>query len=150
MKNNFLGDLLVSYIDGKHWTVIEGFTYRLCQPDGQQFVSIPKGFITDFASFPLGIIFKSPGGKWDKAAIVHDVIYKTARVSVEGKSPRLVTRGEADAIFKEAMTVAGVGWFPKHVIYSGVRLGGWRAWKKHRDAEREERERDADSVEKAS
>jgi hypothetical protein len=138
--NNFLGDLLIAYIDGKRWRVVEGFTYRLCQPDGVQYVSIPRGFITDFASFPLGIVFKSPGGRWDKAAVVHDVLYKTGVVSVDGRSagrsdPRPITRGEADAIFKEAMTVAGVGWFPKQIIYAGVRVGGWKAWNAHRKAE---------------
>lgn len=133
--NNFLGDLLVGYIDGKHWRVVEGFTYRLCAPDGLQFVHIGRGFVTDFASMPLGIVFKSPGGKWDKPAIVHDCLYKTALVSVEGGPPRQVTRAECDEIFKEAMGVAGVNWLAKQVIYRGVRLGGWRAWGQHRKAE---------------
>lgn len=134
--NNFLGDLLVEYIDGKRWRVFEGFTYRLCQPDGVQYVRIGRGFITDFASMPLGIIFKSPGGKWDKPAVVHDCLYKTAYVSVDGQDdPRPITRGEADDIFKEAMGVAGVNWFAKQIIYAGVRTSGWRAWGEHRKAE---------------
>lgn len=136
MRNNFLGDLLIAYIDGTRWKVVEGFTYRLCQPDGVQFVRIERGFITDFASFPLGIFMRSPGGKWDKAAVVHDCLYKTARVSVENKQePRIVTRGEADAIFLEAMEVAGVDWLRRRIIYAGVRVGGWRAWNQHRKAE---------------
>lgn len=134
--NGFLGDLLVGYIDGKRWKVAQGFTYRLCQPDGVQFVRIPTGFVTDFASMPLGVVFKSPGGRWDKPAIVHDVLYKTMQVSVEGKAePRIVTRGEADAIFKEAMEVAGVNWVSRQIIYAGVRAGGWRAWNQHRKAD---------------
>lgn len=137
-RNNFLGDLLVGYIDGKHWRVLEAFTYRLCEPTGAQYVRIERGFVTDFASMPLNIIFRSPGGKWDKPAVVHDCLYKTARVSVEGHDDqRPVTRGEADAIFLEAMEVAGVDWFRRRIIYAGVRVGGWRAWQAHRKAEQE-------------
>lgn len=136
--NNFLGDLLVGYIDGKRWLVAEEFTYRLCQPDGVQFVRIPRGFVTDFASMPLNVIFRSPGGKWDKPAVVHDCLYKTASVSVEGKQePRPITREEADAIFNEAMEVAGVDPVRRWIIYRGVRLGGGRAWNQHRKAEQD-------------
>lgn len=135
MMNNFLGDLLVGYIDGKRWRVEQGFTYRLCQPNGLQFVRIERGFVTDFASMPLNVVFRSPGGKWDKPAVVHDCLYKTARVSVEGGEPRIVTRGECDDIFREAMDVAGVNWLTRQIIWSGVRVGGWRAWRKHREAE---------------
>lgn len=133
--NGFLSDLLVGYIDGKRWRVVEGFTYRLVQPDGVQYVEIGKGFITDFASMPLNVIFRSPGGKWDKPAVVHDCVYKTGYVSVDGGPNKPVTRGEADAIFKEAMGVAGVNWLSKQIIYAGVRAGGWRAWAQHRKAE---------------
>lgn len=134
--NNFLGDLLVAYIDGTRWRVLESFTYRLCEPDGVQFVHIERGFITDFASMPLNIIFRSPGGKWDKPAVVHDCLYKTGHVSVDGRpEPRPITRGEADSIFLEAMEVAGVDWLRRRIIYAGVRVGGWRAWKEHRNAD---------------
>lgn len=131
--NNFLGDLLVGYIDGKRWRVLETFTYRLCQADGVQFVHIGRGFITDFASMPLNVIFRSPGGKWDKPAVVHDCLYKAGCVSVQGQEePRIITRGEADAIFLEAMEVASVDWLRRRIIYAGVRVGGWRAWNAHR------------------
>lgn len=134
--NNFLGDLLVGYIDGKRWKVLESFTYRLCEPSGVQFVRIERGFITDFASMPLNVIFRSPGGKWDKPSVIHDCMYKTAYVSVEGQDePRPITRGEADDIFLEAMEVAGVDWLRRRIIYAGVRVGGWRAWNAHRKAD---------------
>ncbi len=138
--NNFLGDLIVQYQDdGKRWKVLEGFTYRLVHEKGEQYVHIPKGFITDFASFPLQTFMHSPGGKWDKAAIVHDVLYKTARISCEHGPDRTVTRGEADDILLEAMEVAGVDWFRRRIIYAGVRVGGWRAWNAHRKAEADAR-----------
>ena len=129
--NNFLGDLLVKYIDGELWQVVEGFSYRIGDPNGRAYVRVPKGFITDFASMPLGIVFKSPGGKWDKPAVVHDVCYKRGYVDTD-RTRKTITRKDADDIFKEAMAVAGVHWFARQIIYAGVRLGGWRVWDNHR------------------
>jgi hypothetical protein len=91
--------------------------------------------VTDFASLPLGVFIKSPGGKWDKPAIIHDELYKTPLVAVAGGTAREVTRAQADAIFLEAMDASGVNWFTKRIIYSGVRVGGWKAWNAHRKAE---------------
>ncbi len=48
---NFNGDLLVKYIDGTRWEVAETFTYRL----GREYVRIARGFVTDFASMPIGV-----------------------------------------------------------------------------------------------
>lgn len=137
--NNFTGDLLVKYLDGgKRWEVAEGFTYRVGSPNGAAFVTIPRGFVTDFASMPLGIVFKSPGGKWDKPAIVHDVLYKRGWIDYE-KARKRLTRKECDQIFLEAMEVAGVNWLARRIIYAGVRVGGWKAWNEHRKADLGER-----------
>lgn len=130
--NNFLGDLLIKYVDGKRWEVAEGFTYRIGDPNSRVYVRIPTGFVTDFASMPLGIVFKSPGGKWDKPAVVHDVLYKRGYADGSCQVRRSVTRRDADDIFKEAMAVAGVNWLARQIIYAGVRLGGFRAWNEHR------------------
>ena len=133
--NNFTGDLLVKYLDGDGWEVVQGFTYRLGSPDGREFVSIPQGFVTDFASMPLGIVFRSPGGKWDKPAVVHDALYRLGYVFVSDGTIRQVERAECDRIFLEAMGVAGVNELAKRIIHAGVRVGGWRAWNRHRDAD---------------
>ena len=129
--NNFLGDLLVRYIDGCQWEVAEGFTYRIGDANSRTLVRIPRGFVTDFASMPLGIVFKSPGGKWDKPAVVHDLLYKQGYVESDMLQKR-ITRKDADLIFKEAMAVAGVNWFARHLIYAGVRMGGRGIWKTYR------------------
>lgn len=135
--NNFFGDLLVKYIDGKTWEIAQSFTYRLGAPDGPEFVHIGAGMLTDFASMPIvvRVIFRSPGGKWDKPAVVHDCLYKTSHVSVDDGSIRWIDRDEADAIFNEAMRVAGVNGLSRRIIYRGVRVGGWWAWRKHRKAQ---------------
>lgn len=132
--NNFCGDLLVRYIDGTHWEVAQGFTYRVGSPNGAAFIRIPAGFVTDFASMPFGVVFKSPGGKWDKPAIVHDLLYRRGWIEVD-QHRRTITRAEADQVFREAMEVAGVDSIRRTIIYAGVRLGGGPAWTRHREAD---------------
>jgi hypothetical protein len=139
MNNRFLGDLIAQqHDDGYHWTIYEPFTYRIGAPDGCQYVSIGKGFITDFASIPRGLwnLFPPAAGKYSKAAVVHDCLYKTGYVSVVGRDdPRPMTRAECDLVFLEAMEVAGVNWLSRMILYAGVRIGGWRAWGQHRKAD---------------
>lgn len=132
--NNFTGELYLRYIDGRHWEVTEGFTYRVGDPNGAAFIHIPRGFVTDFASMPLGVVFKSPGGLWDKPAIVHDLLYKRGWIEVE-QHRRVIARSDADAIFREAMAVAGVGWLTRQTIWLGVRVGGWKPWNAYRKAD---------------
>lgn len=136
--NNFLGDLCVKYIDGKHWEVTEGFTYRVGEPNGRAFVRIPKGFVTDFASMPLNVIFRSPGGKWDKPAVVHDLLYRRGWIEHE-QHRQIITREDADQIFREAMEVADVDPFRRTIIYAGVRLGGGKTWARYREADHVEK-----------
>ncbi len=131
-QNRFLGDLLVKYLDGTRWEIVEGFRYHLGSPDGREFIAIPRGFVTDFASMPLGILFRSPGGKWDKPAVVHDALYRLGYLCVSDGTIRQVERDEADRIFLEAMQVAGVSWWARRIIYVGVRVGGRGAWNRHR------------------
>lgn len=132
--NNFTGDLLVKYLDGEQWEVAETFTYHLEHPEGDEYVHIGRGFITDFASIPrtVQLVWRSPGGKWDKPAVVHDCLYKTGYVTHVNDSTRTIDRDEADRLFYEAMAVTGVNWFARRMIYAGVRVGGWLPWGKYR------------------
>lgn len=129
--NNFLGPLIVEHLDGKKWRVVEGFTYRVGEANSRTLIRVPRDFITDFASMPLGVVFKSPGGKWDKPAVVHDLLYWRGTVEHDGVQ-RKITRKEADDIFNEAMQVAGVPWLSRQIIYAGVRVGGKSAWDRYR------------------
>jgi hypothetical protein len=129
--NFFTGPLQVEYIDGKKWRVLEGFSYRVGDANGRTVVRVPRDFITDFASMPLGVIFKSPGGKWDKPAVLHDVLYWRGYVEHDMRQKK-ITRKEADDIFNEAMQVSGVNWFARQLIYAGVRVGGGAIWDRYR------------------
>jgi Protein of unknown function (DUF1353) len=140
--NNFLTELRTEYIDGRGWKILEPFTYRLGHENGSEFVTVGAGFVTDFASIPrlLKLRWPSPGGPWDKPAVIHDCLYQQRKVfnGING-TYRLIERAEADAIFHEAMKVTGTRGDDRWCIYRGVRLGGWKPWGKYRTSDRESR-----------
>ncbi len=75
-------------------------------------ITVPAGFVTDFASVPrfLWFIFP-PMGTYNPATVLHDYLCK-----MEGY-PRFM----ADAIFREAMRELGVPWWRRVAMYLGVR-----------------------------
>jgi hypothetical protein len=84
-----------------------------------QAVSVPVGFVTDFASIPR--IFWSvlrPDGRYTYPAIVHDFLYWTQT------RPKEV----ADKIFKFGMEDFGVGTVRSTAIYNTVYWFGSGAW----------------------
>ena len=82
-------------------------------------VTVPTGFVTDFASIPR--IFWSllrPDGEYAYAAVVHDYLYWTQTRS----------RNEADQILKLAMEDFEIDALTVGAIYGAVRVGGQVAW----------------------
>lgn len=135
--NQFLSDLDVRYIDGRRWLVTAPFTYHLVQPNGPEFIRVDVGTITDFASIPklLKLRWPSPGGPWDKPAVIHDELYTLPFVQHRTGTARRIDRKEADAIFFEAMGVTQTPEQKRWALWSGVRLGGWVAWNRYRRLE---------------
>lgn len=91
--------------------------------NGKVVLTVPKGFVTDFASVPrpLWSIFP-PMGKYSLAAIFHDYLYACGLLSRKG----------ADKLFLVLMKHLGVPYWKRQSMYWGVRLGGWVAWNGHR------------------
>ena len=86
---------------------------------------VPKGFVTDFASVPrLPVVYWIAGGRADKAACVHDYLY---RFKLH------LGRAKADRIFYEAMREAGYNWAFANNNYYWVRAFGWRAYGQHEE-----------------
>jgi hypothetical protein len=93
-------------------------------PDPQQAqhfkaVTVPEGFVTDFASIPR--VFWSllpPDGLYTYPAIIHDYLYWDQPVS----------RANADEIFRFAMLDFKINAATVNVIYQAVRLRGGSAW----------------------
>lgn len=115
--------------------------YHVGSDDSLEVITVPAGFVTDFASIPWGLwnLFP-PWGPHARPAIVHDFLYETSGTGVwraVGDEPagRYITRqadysrSEADGIFREALGVVGVPGWRRTLMYRAVRLGGGSGWK---------------------
>lgn len=101
----------------------DAFNWRLLQPlvyEGRSDkFTVPAGTWTDMASIPRVLwVFLPPIGPHNKAAVIHDDLYASHRVS----------RWDADGIFRRILKESGVGFAARWSMWLGVRLGGWMAW----------------------
>lgn len=116
----FLTPLICEKIEGTNdtWLLHEDLQY---QSDIAGLIIVPKGFTTDFASVPrFAWILFPKDGKYDGAAVVHDYLY----------SIKTLPRELCDKVFLEAMTVLGVPWITRHLMYRAVRMFGGLYWSK--------------------
>jgi len=122
--SSFTDSLVVTPLpDGINWKLMTAFTYDVGELGGSDSIVIPKGFVTDFGSVPRVLwSIVSPIGKCVGAYVLHDWLYFTQERS----------RFVSDAILLEAMEVLGVNRFQRWLVFRGVRLGGWVAWKQRR------------------
>lgn len=122
--SSFTDHLVVSPLpDGKHWVVRKEFYYYIDSEDGER-ITVPVGFITDFASIPRPFWFILP--KWEKygsAAVIHDYLYCTKEKS----------KSEADKLFLDGMKVLGVGEWERNSMYWSVRFFGLHSYIKKKD-----------------
>ena len=124
--SSFTTPLVVSPLaDGRRWKLVYQFGYDVGYKGSDDRITVPAGFVTDFASTPQPIWWLiPPWGKYGKAAVVHDYLYLV----------KTRTRKEADGIFREAMVVLGVPEWQVFVMHLAVRLFGWPAWHYRREA----------------
>jgi hypothetical protein len=96
--------------DSDHWRLIKPLVYHGAR---DRFV-VPAGFRTDSGSVPGVLTWLVPRtGKHNRACVVHDWMCQT----------RVVTRKDADGIFRRILRELGVGCFRRWVMYVGVRIG---------------------------
>lgn len=115
----FTTPLDLRYLDGRSWCVLTEFDFA--SEVLERIVRVPAGCETDFASIPRPLWnLLPPTGRYGKAAVVHDFLYRT-----HGEA----TRPQADRVFLEGMDVLGVDWFTRHLMYAGVRVGGASSYK---------------------
>lgn len=114
-----LEPLDVRYIDGRQWLLLSAFMFASKRIE--RLITVPAGFVTDFASIPKPLWnLLPPTGSYGKAAVLHDYLYRTKGAC---------SRGDADGVLLEAMEALGVGWWTRSIIYSGVRVGGHWSYK---------------------
>ena len=99
--------------------LLADFRYEYGDRWSGQVAAVPAGFETDFASTPRFFWrIVPPAGKYTKAAVVHDWLYRSG----------LLSRREADRVFFLAMTDLGVPWWNRWLMWAAVRLGGAKAF----------------------
>lgn len=106
--------------DGRNFRWLKSFGYL---DKSGHWHDVPKHDESDGASTPRliwGII--PPFGKHFPGAAAHDHWYRKTKL------PKRL----CDALFLEAMEANGVSWLWRHVIWLGVTLGGYWAFKKDR------------------
>jgi len=135
----FLSPLAIREIPGddERWILLEPCVYYLKSLQGDEWVEVGEGFITDFGSIPR-LLWNLPGlspfGKYRRAYVVHDKLFIAPVVRTK-TSVRVIDFTEANDILIEAMQVLGAGWFLRKVIWLGVRFGGKVVWNRYREAE---------------
>lgn len=102
--------------DGMSAELLKPFTI---QTKSGQVITVPQGFVTDFASVPR-VFWRivPPWGEYSPAAVVHDWLYTIAQG----------TRKAADLLFLELMERLGVPAVIRTAMYWAVRVGGGLAW----------------------
>ena len=116
-----LGDIIVKKLDNHLWELHVPLEYHVGHADSSEVITVPEGFITDFASVPRAFWWLlPPAGKYAGAALVHDYLYRT----------HLYSRKDADDIFLEAMEVLQVPRWKREIMYYAVRMFGWKAYSK--------------------
>ncbi len=120
--SEFLNELSVRYASKKNgktqWILLKPLTFVSTKHDFT--ITVPAGFVTDFASVPrLPLAYLVAGGIAQKPAVIHDWLYRKG----------IGSRSSADDIFYEAMGTAGVSNWRRYLMWMAVRLGGSTSWK---------------------
>lgn len=107
--------------NGRTYRTLHPITWTPRRPNrrGYRPVTVPAGFLTDFASVPRmfwGLF--PPAGRWSLAAIVHDYL---CRAEPQGWDSKLAAQ-----CFRTIMRELGVGWLRRSIMYRAVRIGGPR------------------------
>ena len=100
---------------GRLFQLTADFSFHYDGPDGLEIYTVPKGFVTNFASIPkiLWSVY-GPIGTATKASVIHDYLYSNASVS----------RLKADQIFRDGIVTVDGKKTKANVFYRAVRTFG--------------------------
>ena len=128
----FWGALMLWVFGTRHWEVVKDFNYSI---NKQNFV-IPKGFKFDGASVPKFLAqFLSPVGVLLIGGLIHDYGYKYETLLLKnGKTIGIRSQQWMDKTFRDINIEVNGFYFLNYLAYWALRIGGFVAWNKHRDA----------------
>jgi Protein of unknown function (DUF1353) len=108
------------FADGNDSILIEPLSYRI--KDSNFVITVPAGFVTDYASVP-GSLHSILGrhGKYGRAAIVHDYLYWD----------QSCTRTQADKLLWLAMIESNVSTLQSNTIFWAVAGFGASSWEQN-------------------
>jgi len=130
-KSSFVTPLVVEEYGGRLWRLHFQFTYERWCKGSRDRITVPAGFVFDFASIPKFLLPLLPfWAKYNKACVLHDYLYRPDCRYWAGK----LSRKMADYVFHGAMLVAfrhhRSGRVVAYLEWLAVRLFGWLAYKK--------------------
>ena len=120
----FTTKLKSDWVDGED-RIVTTFILSYYDKKTDKDYEVPAGFYSDGASLSkvlwpiLGHPFNSDVRE---AAVLHDWFYYSG----------IVSRREADRMFRQAMKACGANFVKRYLYWSGVRLGGWVPWNNYR------------------
>lgn len=105
------------FVDGRNW-IVRG-TLRYWIGNSQDYTTVPKGFVTDFASIPPKLkSFIQQNSPLLLPAVMHDYLYWK----------QTCTRKQADKILRLAMIEHHVPETQRIAIYQALRIARGSAW----------------------
>jgi hypothetical protein len=123
----FISGLDVVCISDKVWKLDAPLIY---ESDLVGQIEVCKDFECDFASVPrIPIVYELWGNRAHRAATLHDWLYRVDSIP-------LVSRSQADGVFKEAMQATGQPWKIWFPMWLGVRMGSIPYWHKKKVGDR--------------
>lgn len=127
MKIEFLSALVVEEIDDGHWKLTEPFRALIKDDPYQRHLTVPAGFVTDFASVPrIPIAYELVGGRANKPAVLHDYLYTIGGTELD--------RLYADDVLLAAMKADGLDSVRAQAMYDAVRQCGAEHFGTHDEA----------------
>lgn len=124
----------VKFKDDKRVQIQVDVGYRpwMCRNYPLGDIHVQAGTITDGNSRPWVVGFLLPRFSADTvlAAVIHDELYSERREIVEFVRAGKLTRKMADLIHRDCLVERGFSYGRAMLVYMGLRLGGWIAWKR--------------------
>jgi hypothetical protein len=129
---------VLTYLGHNRWRLEHAYPYRdVPRRDAARTVTVPEGFEFDLSSVPRLLWWLiAPFDLSVVAPLLHDFHYRWAGDPPPGavRPPHAYTRHEVDRVFLRIMEIEGVTWWRRLLGYTAVRVFGFWAWRRDREA----------------